>query len=74
MARRRPGHHQLPDPLPGQTLKVTGGYEVAEVFADGVVVTAMHSHARRDEDFGVHFVGIPDSADFCFRPSLATAR
>jgi hypothetical protein len=32
-------------------LKVTGGYEVAEVFADGVVITAMHSHARRDEDF-----------------------
>jgi type VI secretion system secreted protein VgrG len=47
---------------------------VAEVFADGVVVTAMHSHARRDEDFGVHFVGIPASADFCFRPPLATAR
>lgn len=51
----------------GQTLNVTGGYEVAEVFADGVVVTAMHSHARRDEDFGVHFLGIPVSADFCFR-------
>ncbi|MHA0867953.1 type VI secretion system tip protein VgrG [Enterobacter cloacae] len=54
---------------PGQVLKVTGGYEVAEVFAQGVVVTAMHSHARRDEDFGVRFDGIPDSADFCFRPA-----
>ncbi len=32
-------------------LKVTGGYEVAEVFAKGVVVTAMHSHAQRDADF-----------------------
>ncbi|MCK7267036.1 type VI secretion system tip protein VgrG [Enterobacter cloacae] len=53
---------------PGQVLKVTGGYEVAEVFAQGVVVTAMHSHARRDEDFGVRFDGIPDSTDFCFRP------
>nr|WP_024966387.1 type VI secretion system Vgr family protein [Pantoea sp. IMH] len=53
---------------PGQVLKVTGGYEVAEVFAHGVVITAMHSHARRDEDFGVRFDGIPDSTDFSFRP------
>ncbi len=53
---------------PGQVLKVTGGYEVADVFAQGVVVTAMHSHARRDEDFGVNFDGIPDSTDFSFRP------
>lgn len=54
---------------PGQVLKVSGGYEVAKVFAHGVVITAMHSHARRDEDFGVRFDGIPDSADFCFRPA-----
>ncbi|NEG66827.1 type VI secretion system tip protein VgrG [Pantoea agglomerans] len=53
---------------PGQVLKVNGGYEVADVFAQGVVVTAMHSHARRDEDFGVTFDGIPDSRDFSFRP------
>jgi len=53
---------------PGMLLKVTGGYEVAEVFAQGVVITAMHSHARRDEDFAVDFDGIPDSADFSFRP------
>ncbi|WND12291.1 type VI secretion system Vgr family protein [Klebsiella pasteurii] len=53
---------------PGQVLKVTGGYEVAEVFAQGVVITAMHSHACRDEDFGVNFDGIPDSTDFSFRP------
>ncbi|WP_145503779.1 type VI secretion system Vgr family protein [Yersinia vastinensis] len=53
---------------PGQVLKVTGGYEVADVFAQGVVVTAIHSHARRDEDFGVNFDGIPDSTDFSFRP------
>ncbi|WP_324724459.1 type VI secretion system tip protein VgrG [Lelliottia sp. JS-SCA-14] len=53
---------------PGQVMKVTGGYEVADVFAQGVVVTAMHSHARRDEDFGVNFDGIPDSTDFSFRP------
>lgn len=57
-----------PTLFPGMLLKVTGGYEVAEVFAQGVVVTAMQSHARRDEDFGVSFDGIPDSRDFCFRP------
>lgn len=57
---------------PGQVLKVTGGYEVAEVFSQGVVVTAMHSHARRDEDFGVSFGGIPDSTDFGFRPEPGT--
>jgi len=54
---------------PGQVLRVTGGYEVAEAFAQGVVITAMHSHARRDRDFDVHFDGIPDSADVCFRPA-----
>jgi len=53
---------------PGQVLKVTGGYEVADVFTHGVVITAMHSHARRDEDFSVSFDGIPDGTDFCFRP------
>ncbi|HHN4454329.1 TPA: type VI secretion system Vgr family protein [Klebsiella michiganensis] len=53
---------------PGMLLKVTGGYEVAEVFAQGVVITAMHSHARRDEDFGIRFDVIPDSTDFSFRP------
>ncbi|HAT1613180.1 TPA: type VI secretion system tip protein VgrG [Raoultella planticola] len=53
---------------PGMLLKVTGGYEVADVFAQGVVITAMRSHARRDEDFGVNFDGIPDSTDFSFRP------
>lgn len=54
---------------PGMLLKVTGGYEMAEVFAQGVVITAMHSHARRDADFGVRFDGIPDNTDFCFRPA-----
>ncbi|WP_300000944.1 type VI secretion system Vgr family protein [uncultured Cedecea sp.] len=53
---------------PGMRLKVTGGYEVADVFAQGVVVTAIHSHARRDEDFGINLNGIPDSPDFSFRP------
>lgn len=53
---------------PGMLLKVTGGYEVAEVFAHGVVITAMQTHARRDEDFSLRFDGIPDSPDFSFRP------
>ncbi|MFV6481510.1 type VI secretion system tip protein VgrG, partial [Klebsiella pneumoniae] len=49
-------------------LKVTGGEEVAGEFADGVLVTAMHSHARRDADFAVEFAGIPDSPDVGYRP------
>ncbi|SBK46920.1 VgrG protein [Klebsiella variicola] len=53
---------------PGQVLKVTGGEEVAGEFADGVLVTAMHSHARRDADFAVEFAGIPDSPDVGYRP------
>ena len=53
---------------PGMLLTVTGGYEVADVFAQGVGVTAMHSHAQRDADFCVRFDGIPDSPDFSFRP------
>lgn len=57
---------------PGMLLKVTGGYEVAEVFAHGVVITAMQTHARRDEDFSLHFDGIPDSPDFSFRPEPGT--
>jgi len=57
-----------PTLAPGMQLKVTGGYEVAEAFSQGVVITRMHTYARRDEDFGVHFEGIPDSADFSFRP------
>ncbi|WP_312983564.1 type VI secretion system tip protein VgrG [Atlantibacter sp.] len=54
--------------FPGQVLKVTGGYEVAEAFARGVLITGMTSSARRDRDFEVHFSGIPDSADVGFRP------
>ncbi|MGR7043477.1 type VI secretion system Vgr family protein [Klebsiella aerogenes] len=57
-----------PTLFPGQVLKVTGGYEVADVFAQGVVVTAMQTHARRDKDFAVDFDGIPDNTDFGFRP------
>ncbi|WP_313052113.1 type VI secretion system Vgr family protein [Atlantibacter hermannii] len=53
---------------PGLVLNVTGGYEVAEVFGKGVLITAMTSSARRDRDFEVHFDGIPDSAEVGFRP------
>ncbi|MEB5979709.1 type VI secretion system Vgr family protein [Enterobacter vonholyi] len=65
---RAQGITSCPTLFPGMLLKVTGGYEVADVFAQGVVITAMHSHARRDEDFSVNFDGIPDSTDFGFRP------
>ena len=57
-----------PTLCPGQVLKVTGGEEVAGEFAEGVLVTAMHSHARRDADFAVEFAGIPDSTDVGYRP------
>ncbi|WP_312631531.1 type VI secretion system Vgr family protein [Pantoea piersonii] len=57
-----------PTLFPGQVLKVTGGYEVAEVFSKGVVITAMRTHARRDKDFAVDFDGIPDNTGFGFRP------
>lgn len=57
-----------PTLCPGQVLKVTGGEEVAGEFADGVLVTGMHSHARRDADFAVEFAGIPDSPDVGYRP------
>ncbi|WP_369151484.1 type VI secretion system Vgr family protein [Klebsiella variicola] len=57
-----------PTLCPGQVLKVTGGEEVAGEFADSVLVTAMHSHARRDADFAVEFAGIPDSPDVGYRP------
>lgn len=65
---RAQGITSCPTLSPGQVLKVTGGYEVADVFAQGVVITAMHTYARRDKDFAVDFDGIPDSTDFGFRP------
>ncbi|MNG69201.1 Phage-related baseplate assembly protein [compost metagenome] len=57
-----------PTLAPGLVLKITGGYEVAEAFSQGVLITGMKSAARRDKDFEVHFSGIPDSTDFGFRP------
>ena len=57
-----------PTLFPGQVLKVSGGDEVEKIFSKGVVITEMRTHARRDEDFGVHFEGIPDSGDISFRP------
>ncbi len=54
---------------PGQILQVSGGQEVTEVFARGVVITHMHSHARRDRSFEIHFDAIPDSTDYGFRPA-----
>lgn len=53
---------------PGQKLKVTGGEEVTDTFRRGVVVTKIHSRARRDRSFEVTFHAIPFSEDYCFRP------
>lgn len=65
---RMQGTTSCPTLCPSQVLKVTGGEEVAGEFADGVLITAMHSHARRDADFAVEFAGIPDSPDVGYRP------
>lgn len=54
---------------PGQELKVTGGEEVTDTFRQGVVITRIHSRARRDRSFEVSFWGIPYSEDYCFRPA-----
>jgi len=54
---------------PGQELKVTGGEEVAETFRQGVVITRIHSRARRDRSFEVTFHAIPFSERYCFRPA-----
>ncbi|WP_313124502.1 type VI secretion system tip protein VgrG [Pseudescherichia sp.] len=53
---------------PGQELKVTGGEEVTDTFRQGVVITRIHSRARRDRSFEVTFHAIPFSESYCFRP------
>ena len=53
---------------PGQVLKVTGGEEVTEIFARGVVIRAIKSSARRDKNFEITFDAIPDTGDYGFRP------
>lgn len=55
---------------PGQELKVTGGEEVTDTFRQGVVITGIHSRARRDRSFEVTFYAIPYSEDYGFRPAL----
>ncbi|WBG92694.1 type VI secretion system tip protein VgrG [Pantoea piersonii] len=53
---------------PGQVLKITGGYEVAEAFSSGMLITGLSSRARRDRDLEVYLSGIPDSPTYSFRP------
>ncbi|HDX8756888.1 TPA: type VI secretion system tip protein VgrG [Klebsiella michiganensis] len=53
---------------PGRELKVTGGVEVTEVFRQGVVITGIHSRARRDRSYEVAFTAIPFSENYGFRP------
>ncbi|HBM2980554.1 TPA: type VI secretion system tip protein VgrG [Klebsiella michiganensis] len=52
----------------GRELKVTGGAEVTEVFRQGVVITGIHSRARRDRSYEVAFTAIPFSENYGFRP------
>lgn len=53
---------------PGQVLKITGGYEVAEAFSSGMLITGLSSRARRDRGLEVYLSGIPDSPTYSFRP------
>lgn len=53
---------------PGQELKVTGGPDVTDIFRQGVVITRIHSSARRDRSYEVAFEAIPYSENYCFRP------
>ncbi|MBX4510691.1 type IV secretion protein Rhs, partial [Klebsiella oxytoca] len=54
---------------PGQELKVSGGEEVTGTFREGVMITHIHSRARRDRSFEVAFHAIPYSEDYGFRPA-----
>lgn len=54
--------------FPGQVMRVTGGHEVSEPFAKGVLVTRIISEARRDKALAVSFEAIPDSDDYAYRP------
>ncbi|EEC0297134.1 type VI secretion system tip protein VgrG [Salmonella enterica subsp. enterica] len=54
---------------PGQELKVTGG-EAPEVFAKGVVITAIHTRAGRDRSYELSFTAIPYSERYGFRAVL----
>lgn len=54
---------------PGQVLKVSGGPEVTEIFRQGVAITKLVCHARRDKSFEIGFEGIPDNADYGYRPA-----
>jgi type VI secretion system secreted protein VgrG len=55
--------------FPGQVMKVIGGNEVTPAFAKGVLITGLTSSARRDRNFEIHFEGIPDNADYGYRPT-----
>ena len=54
---------------PGQELKVSGGEEVTGTFREGVMITHLHSRARRDRSFEVAFHAIPYLEDYGFRPA-----
>jgi type VI secretion system secreted protein VgrG len=54
---------------PGQVLKVSGGSEVTEIFRQGVAITKLVCHARRDKSFEIGFEGIPDNVDYGYRPA-----
>ncbi len=54
--------------FPGQVLRVTGGHEVSELYAKGVLVTRIISGASRDKALVVSFEAIPDNDNYAYRP------
>lgn len=54
--------------FPGQVMRVTGGHEVSDIYAKGVLVTRIISEARRDKALVVSFEAIPDNDNYAYRP------
>lgn len=54
--------------FPGQVVRITGGHEVSDIYAKGVLVTRIISEARRDKALVVSFEAIPDNDNYAYRP------
>ncbi|WP_439412447.1 DUF2345 domain-containing protein, partial [Enterobacter ludwigii] len=54
--------------FPGQVVRITGGHEVSDIYAKGVLVTRIISEARRDRALAVSFEAIPDNDNYAYRP------
>ncbi|QCR38494.1 type VI secretion system Vgr family protein [Nissabacter sp. SGAir0207] len=59
---------------PGERLQVTGGGPDAAAFREGVLVTGLLSHARRDSSYVVRLTALPAVGACGFRPPLPPRR